>query len=114
MGSIPNVTQRGYTSGALLPGYVCPKTTNTVAQSVERTTLNARSCSFFFCLPFVYPHILHAGKFWASLRKVVPSCVSERGCLVTTLFFCLECLNGESVVKTTVFVLLMDSKTQGA
>ena len=52
----------------------CPvtfaQTTNTVAQSVERTTLNARSVSLFFCLAFVYPHILHAGKFWDSLDKV--------------------------------------------
>ena len=83
----------------------CPvtfaQTTNTVAQSVERTTLNARSYSFFFCLAFVYPHILHAGKFWASLRKVGPSYVPERGCPRYYVIFCLECLEDESAAETT-------------
>ena len=57
---------------------------------------------FFFCLPFVYPHILHAGKFLASLDKVGSRCVPERGCLVTEVLFCLECLEDESATETTL------------
>ena len=39
-------------------------------QSVERATIfNARFISFFFCLPFVYPHILHAAKFWVLIGQ---------------------------------------------
>ena len=86
MGSIPNVTQRGYTSGALLPGYVCPNDKHRCSVGRAHDSYYA-FIFFFFCLPFVYPHILHAAKFWTSLGELGPRYVPERGCLATRSFF---------------------------
>jgi predicted PurR-regulated permease PerM len=74
VGSIPNVKITWIHIGCF---------TARLAQSVERTTLNERSFFLFFFVWVLFFFLLHAGKFWASLGKVGPSYVRERGRHVT-------------------------------
>ena len=102
MGSIPNVTLTWIYIGCFTARLRLPKNDKHRCSVGRAHDSYCAFIFFFFCLPFVYPHILHAAKFWVSLGELGPRYVPKRGCPRCEVLFCLECLNGESAVKITL------------
>ena len=93
MGSIPNVTLTWIHIGCFTARLRLPKNDkHTVAQSVERTTLTARSFSFFFvflsCI-LIYSTLANFGAHWARWDQVTCPNVAPRYAVIF-LFGVLE------------------------